>query len=117
MSEEEKKAIKILKRLRKGIEILNQVIPEKDEVDLIAIDIILKLVNDYQVLLDDIRDHRIVYIDTPEFEEKFISKDKIRELIEKYEQEYKRQDKEELFNLTKITAGKLSALNELLKEN
>ena len=86
MSEEEKKAIEDLKRLRKGIEILNQVIPEKDEVDLIAIDIILKLVNDYQVLLDDIRDHRIVYIDTPEFEEKFISKDKIREKIKELEQ-------------------------------
>jgi hypothetical protein len=47
----------------------------------------------------------------------YIRKDKIRELIEKYEQDYKRQDKEELFNLTKITAGKLSALNELLEEN
>ena len=36
-----------------------------------------------QVLIDDIKDHRIVYIDTPEFEEKFISKDKIREKIKK----------------------------------
>ena len=38
-----------------------------------------KEIKENQVLIDDIKDHRIVYIDTPEFEEKFISKDKIRE--------------------------------------
>lgn len=48
--------------------------------------------------------------------ENYIDKDKIREKIEKYEKDYERQDKEELFNMTKITAGKLSALQELLEE-
>ena len=38
-----------------------------------------KEIKENQVLIDDIKDRRIVYIDTPEFEEKFISKDKIRE--------------------------------------
>lgn len=41
-----------------------------------------KLKEDYQILKDDIEGHRIVYVDTPEFEEKYISKDKIKEKIE-----------------------------------
>lgn len=32
---------------------------------------------DYQVLWDDIEGHNIVYVDEPEFEEKYISKDKL----------------------------------------
>lgn len=42
---------------------------------------------DYQILKDDIEGHRIVYVDTPEFEEKYLKKDKIRELKEKVEKE------------------------------
>lgn len=40
------------------------------------------LKEDYQILKDDIEEHRIVYVDTPEFEENYISKDKIKELRE-----------------------------------
>ena len=36
---------------------------------------------DYQILKDDIEEHRIAYVDTPEFEEKYISKDKIKDII------------------------------------
>lgn len=43
-----------------------------------------KLKEAYQTLKDDIEGHRIAYVDTPEFEEKYISKDKIREIISKY---------------------------------
>ena len=46
----------------------------------------------------------------------WISKEEIRERIGYYKQDYKRQDKEGLFNLTLITTGKLSALQELLGE-
>jgi len=46
-----------------------------------------KEIEENQVLIDDIKDHRIVYIDTPEFEEKFISKDKIREKLKKLRRE------------------------------
>lgn len=35
-----------------------------------------------QVLEDDLKDKRIVYVDTPEFEEKFIAKQKVKEKIE-----------------------------------
>lgn len=40
---------------------------------------------DYQILKDDIEGHRIVYVDTPEFEEKYISKDEIRHIRDKAE--------------------------------
>ena len=42
-------------------------------------DEIEELKEDYQILKDDIEGHNIVYVDTPEFEEKYISKDKIEE--------------------------------------
>lgn len=41
-----------------------------------------KEIEDLKVIADDIKDHRIVYVDTPEFEEKYISKDKIREKMQ-----------------------------------
>jgi len=39
-------------------------------------------VQELKVLEDDIKDNRIAYIDTPEFEEEYISKDKIKDKIE-----------------------------------
>ena len=40
----------------------------------------------------------------------------IEKKIEEYEKDYDRQDKEELYNLTKITSGKIAILRELLDE-
>ena len=48
-------------------------------------DEIEELKEDYQILKDDIEGHRIVYVDTPEFEENYISKDKIRHIRDKAE--------------------------------
>lgn len=45
LSEEEKKAIEDLKKLKMGIEYLNLIARVKDEVDIKAIDIILNLIN------------------------------------------------------------------------
>jgi DNA repair exonuclease SbcCD ATPase subunit len=42
-----------------------------------------KRIKELEVLEDDLKDKRIVYVDTPEFEEKFISKQKVKENIEK----------------------------------
>lgn len=39
---------------------------------------------DYQILKNDIEEHNITYVDVPEFEEKYISKDKLKEIIEKH---------------------------------
>ena len=47
-----------------------------------------QLKENYQILKDDIEGHNLVYVDTPEFEEKYISKDKIKELKEFYTKDY-----------------------------
>ncbi len=41
-----------------------------------------KKIDKLQVLEDDLKDKRIAYIDTPEFEEEFIPKQKVKEKIE-----------------------------------
>lgn len=56
MSDEEKKAIEDLKRLRKGIEILNLITPEKDETDIKAIDIILNLIEKQQKEIEELKE-------------------------------------------------------------
>ena len=52
-----------------------------------------KRIKELEVLEDDLKDKRIVYVDTPEFEEKFIAKQKTRirkEEEKNYEKEYSR---------------------------
>lgn len=86
------------------------------------IKIILKLINKqqkekeklkeaYKILKDDIKGHRIVYVDTPEFEENYISKDKIKEKIEKIkkDEEFYREH----FRMFEFN-GKINILKELL---
>lgn len=81
----------------------------------------LDLYKKQQKEIDKLNQSRFInfnsFKDFVKIEKYFISKDKIREKIKKYEEDYKRQDKEELYNLAQITAGKLTALEELLKEN
>lgn len=48
--------------------------------------------------------------------ENSISISLIEKKIEEYEKDYDRQDKEGLYNLTKITSGKIASLRELLDE-
>ena len=60
-----------------AITILNLIEKQQKEIE--------KLKEDYQILKDDIEEHRIVYVDTPEFEEKYVSKDKIRHIRDKAE--------------------------------
>ena len=90
MSEEEKKAIKLMEICMFGTEeltIIKNLIEKKQ-----------KEIEDLKVIADDIKDHRIVYVDTPEFEEKFIAKDKIKEKIEKYREKLERLHSQELWN-------------------
>ena len=47
-----------------------------------AIDHILAKIEELKILEDDLKDKRIVYVDTPEFEEKFIAKQKVKDLKE-----------------------------------
>lgn len=146
LSEEEKKAIELLKDFKRELNNIESyeradvegkykkilIVLQEDDFD--TFQTILNLIDKRQKEIEekncliDVLQHKIEelldnkkeinYIKPIDIKvQNYISKDKIRELIEKYEQDYKRQDKEELFNLTKITAGKLSALNELLEEN
>lgn len=78
----------------------------------IAIDNILeerkqdkKRIKELEVLEDDLKDKRIVYVDTPEFEEKFIPKQKIKDKIEEVKKE------ENLYARTNI----IQVLEELLQ--
>lgn len=49
-----------------------------------------KKIDKLQVLEDDLKDKRIVYVDTPEFEEKFIAKQKVKEALEDIEDYFDR---------------------------
>lgn len=47
-----------------------------------------KKIDKLQVLEDDLKDKRIVYADTPEFEEKFIPKQKVKDIAKQIQEEY-----------------------------
>ena len=95
MNEEEKMALKHIK-VNLGIEkkqhkhiykyILGLYDNNSIEIILSLIDKQQKEIENYQILKDDIEGHNVVYVDTPEFEEKYISKDKIREKIKDLEE-------------------------------
>lgn len=53
-----------------------------------------KRIKELEVLEDDLKDKRIVYVDTPEFEEEFIPKQKVKEILIEIQEEYNKLDKE-----------------------
>ena len=57
--------------------VLNLIEKQQNEIE--------KLKIDYKVLEDDLKDHRIAYTDTPEFEEKWVSKDRVMQIRDKLE--------------------------------
>ena len=76
-----------------------------------------KKIDKLQVLEDDLKDKRIVYVDTPEFEEKFIAKQKIKEELEEAEKEnepYEKYNKES--RAYWINQGKISLAKKLLED-
>ena len=76
-----------------------------------------KRIKELEVLEDDLKDKRIVYVDTPEFEEKFISKQKVKEELEKAEKEnvpYEEYNKES--RAYWINQGRISLAKKLLEE-
>ena len=90
----------------------------------IAIDHILsereedkKRIKELEVLEDDLKDKRIVYVDTPEFEEKFIPKQKVKEELEKAKKEnepYEIHNKES--RMFWINQGKIRLAKKLLED-
>lgn len=79
-----------------------------------------KRIESLQVLEDDLKDKRIVYVDTPEFEEKFIPKQKVKDKIKELKQEKNRRVKLGIFILkdyeNQHILGEISSLEELLEE-
>lgn len=53
-----------------------------------------KKIEELQVLEDDLKNKRIAYVDTPEFEEEFIPKQKVKEILIEIQEEYNKLDKE-----------------------
>ena len=100
--------IKILENLKKYLNLLiyegthkiiyNDLGWDEKTIDCInAIDHILeereedkKRIKELEVLEDDLKDKRIAYVDTPEFEEKFIAKQKVKEGLEDIEDYFDR---------------------------
>ena len=60
----------------------------------IAIAHVIERIKELEVLEDDLKDKRIVYVDIPEFEEKFIPKQKVKEILIEIQEEYNKLDKE-----------------------
>lgn len=92
----------------------------------IAIDHILaereedkKKIDKLQVLEDDLKDKRIVYVDTPEFEEKFIAKQKVidnfNKLITRIK-EFKNPERKKYFSIEQIIYLLEQFENKLLED-
>lgn len=76
-----------------------------------------KRIKELEVLEDDLKDKRIVYVDTPEFEEKFIAKQKVKEELEKAKKEnepYEQHNKES--RMFWINQGKIRLAKKLLED-
>ena len=73
-----------------------------------------------KILEDDIQDKRIVYIDTPEFKENYISKqkvkDKIEELNKKEKEELKGMKGQDRYFVKQTYQNKRMILQELLED-
>lgn len=114
MSEEEKRTLDFTKKYLEDntgkykftnedlIVLVNLIKKQQKEIE--------ELKQDYQILKDDMEGHRVAYIDTPEFEEKFISKDKIKEHIEFYKRYGKIRNSDEY-----IMGVEIVVLEELLR--
>lgn len=76
-----------------------------------------KRIKELEVLEDDLKDKRIAYIDTLEFEKEFIPKQKVKEELEETEKEnepYEKYNKES--RAYWINQGKISLAKTLLED-
>lgn len=92
----------------------------------IAIDHILaereedkKRIKELEVLEDDLKDKRIVYVDTPEFEEKFIAKQKVKDEFNKLNtriKDFKNPEIKKYFSIEQIIYLLEQFENKLLED-
>ncbi len=78
-----------------------------------------KKIDKLQVLEDDLKDKRIVYVDTPEFEEKFIPKQKVKDKFNKLItriKEFKDPEIKKYFSIEQIIELLEQFKNKLLED-
>lgn len=91
--------------------------PEKRIVK--AIEHILAKIEELKILEDDLKDKRIVYVDTPEFEEKFIAKQKVKDNFNKLItriKEFKNPERKKYFSIEQIIYLLEQFENKLLED-
>lgn len=76
---------------------------------------VLRENEELKVLEDDIQDKRIAYIDEPEFEEKYITKQKIKDKIEEYKNMLKTCNKAKDIDRIKAINERILELQELIE--
>lgn len=85
---------------------------EKDNYDKLV-----KRIKELEVLEDDLKDKRIVYIDTPEFKENYIPKQKVKDVVkEAIEIIESEQFKVIMGDMTKVNRLKWLLKKELLED-
>lgn len=78
-----------------------------------------KRIKELEVLEDDLKDKRIVYVDTPEFEEKFIAKQKVKDNFNKLItriKEFKDPERKKYFSIEQIIYLLEQFENKLLED-
>ena len=73
-----------------------------------------KRIKELEVLEDDLKDKRVVYIDTPEFAENYIPKQKVKDKIEELKQKRKKEPQGTVRDF--ILVEEIKFLEELLEE-
>lgn len=78
-----------------------------------------KRIKELEVLEDDLKDKRIAYVDTPEFEEKFIAKQKVKDNFNKLItriKEFKNPERKKYFSIEQIIYLLEQFENKLLED-
>ena len=78
-----------------------------------------KRIKELEVLEDDLKDKRIVYVDTPEFEEKFIAKQKVKDNFNKLNtriKDFKNPEIKKYFSIEQIIYLLEQFENKLLED-
>lgn len=77
----------------------------------------IDLEQDLKILQDDFEDKRLVYIDTPEFQDSYISKQKLKDKIEELRKAYEKMEQSSDFIIADSIQPKIEILQELLEED
>ena len=97
--------------INETIEAIDNILAEREEDK--------KRIKELEVLEDDLKDKRIAYVDTPEFEEKFIAKQKVKDNFNKLItriKEFKNPERKTYFSIEQIIYLLEQSENKLLED-